>query len=48
MYQMAENLSVNVPVDLLENSAVREKVFIFIHLNVLFKVFITVTMYDLS
>ena len=33
MYQMAENLSVNVRVDFLENSAVRENVFTFIRLN---------------
>ena len=33
MYLMAENLSVNVRVDFLENSAVRENVFTFILLN---------------
>ena len=38
MYQMAENLSVTVQADLLENFAVREKVFTFIHLNVLLRV----------
>ena len=38
VYQMAENLSVTVQVDLLENSAVREKVFTFIHLSLLLRV----------